>query len=149
MKNFVQPGDTLSFAASAIVAPAHSTGDTYTNLLAPQLGVTTPVNLVETGDPVVVGRIVGVANNDAFKTTDQIAINTRGVYNLSVTSLHHSLVVGETVFINATSALVSDDYTQVPFGCVLTAVAEGATAVVGVKLFGQTPGDANIANANS
>jgi len=149
MKNFVQPGDTLSFLASQIVAPAHSTGDTLTNLLGPQIGVTTPVNLVETGDPVVVGRICGVANQDAFKTTDSIAISTRGVYNLSVISTHHALVIGETVYINATTAVVSDDYTQVPFGCVLAAVAQGATATVAVKLFGQTPGDANLATANS
>jgi predicted RecA/RadA family phage recombinase len=150
MKNFVQAGDTLSFLASQIVAPTHSTGDTYTNLVAPQIGVTAPVNLVETGDPVVVGRVAGIANNDAFKSTDSIAISTRGVYNVSVVALHHAITVGQTLFINATSAVVSDDYTQVPFGVALAAVAQGgAASTIAVKLFGQTPGSSNLAETNS
>ena len=61
MKNFYQTGDNLTFLASQIVAPQHTLGDTYTNLVGPGEGATTPVNLVEDSDPVVIGRIVGVA----------------------------------------------------------------------------------------
>jgi len=146
MKNFVLTGDNLSFLASQIVNPAHVTGDTYTNLVGTGEGLTVPINLVETGDPVVIGRIVGVANNDALQSTDTVVVSTRGVYNLAVKCIHHAITVGETVYIDPVTAVVSDDSTAVPFGCALAAVAGGATTTINVKLFGQTPG---AAGANS
>jgi predicted RecA/RadA family phage recombinase len=140
MINFVQTGDNLSFLASQVTAPSHSLGDNYTNLVGPAVGVTTPVNLVESGDPVVVGRIVGIANNDVLKSTDTVVVSTRGVYAVSVSCIHHPITVGETVYINPTTAAVSDDSNQVPFGIALGTVASNATSTINVKLFGQTPG---------
>lgn len=140
MKNFVQTGDNLSFLASQLVAPSHASGDTYTNLVAPGFGLTPPINLVESGDPVVVGRIVGVANNDALQSSDTIVVSTRGVYALSVSSIHNGISVGETVYIDPVSASLSDDFNDVPFGCALGAVSGGATTTINVKLFGQTFG---------
>lgn len=141
MKNqvYVQ-GDNLTFLASQIVAPAHVTGDNYTNIVGPVVGATTPVNLVEVGDPCVVGRIVGVANNDALFLADSIVLSTRGVYSLSVVSNYaHGIHVGETLYIHPATAVVSDDASGIPFGCALSAVAGSATATINVKLFGQTP----------
>ena len=55
MKNFVMTGDNLSFLASDIVAPQHVAGDIYTNLVGPGSGLVTPINLVESGDPCIIG----------------------------------------------------------------------------------------------
>jgi predicted RecA/RadA family phage recombinase len=146
MKNFVMTGDNLTFVASSLVFPSHAAGDTYTNLVGAGAGLTTPINLVESGDPVVVGRIVGVANNDALTSADSIVVSTRGVYALAVQALYGAGIHdGETVYINPTTAVLSDDSTGVPFGCVATpaggiAVIHGSTTTVPVKLFGQTPG---------
>jgi predicted RecA/RadA family phage recombinase len=144
VKNFVQPGDNLSFLASQMVAPAHTLGDTYTNLVAPSLGISTPVNLVESGDPVVIERIVGVANNDALASTDTIVVSTRGVYALAVHCSTQTIRLGETVYIHPTTAVLSDDSTGVPFGVALGTVANGVTSTINVKLFGQTPGAAGF-----
>jgi predicted RecA/RadA family phage recombinase len=140
MKNFYTTGDNLTFLASQIVFPSHSLGDTYTNLVGPGVGVATPVNLVESGDPVVIGRIVGVSNMDAFLAADSIVISTRGVYLLSVTaSSAHGIHVGETIYIDPVTAALSDNAAGIPFGCALQPVAGGATTTIQVKLFGQTP----------
>lgn len=140
MKNFVMTGDNLSFLASQIVNPSHSSGDTYTNLIGVGEGVSTPINLVESGDPVVIGRVVGVANNDAINSTDTVVVSTRGVYAIAVQSIHNGVSIGETVYIDPVTAVVSDDFNDVPFGCALATVAGGATTTINVKLFGQTPG---------
>lgn len=140
MKNFVQTGDNLAFLASQIVFPSHSSGDTYTNLVGPAEGIATPINLVESGDPVVIERICGVANNDALQSTDTVIVSTRGVYNLAVKCNTQTIRVGETVYINASTAVLSDDSTGVPYGVALGVVANGVTTTIPVKLFGQTPG---------
>jgi predicted RecA/RadA family phage recombinase len=140
MKNFFTTGDNLTFTASQIVAPQHASGDTYTNLVGPGEGATTPINLVEDGDPVVIGRIVGVSNMDAVFATDSIVISTRGVYTLSVNATSaHGIHVGETVYIDPVQATLSDNAAGIPFGCALQPVAGGATTTIQVKLFGQTP----------
>ena len=141
MKNFVEPGDNLQITESLLTHPAHSSGDDYTNLVGPGLGISTPIDLVEAGDPVVAGRLVGVANNDALKNTDTVVVSTRGVYALSVKSIHNGIGVGETVYIDPSTAVLSDDYTGVPFGLALATVASGATTTINVKLFASgTPG---------
>jgi predicted RecA/RadA family phage recombinase len=141
MKNqILGAGDNLTFLASQIVAPSHSSGDTYTNLVGPGVGASTPVNLVEDGDPVVVGRIVGVSNSDALFSTDSIVVSTRGVYTLAVTAgSAHGIHVGETIYIDPVAATLSDNAAGIPFGCALQAVAGGATTTIQVKLFSQTP----------
>lgn len=141
MKNFYAVGDNLNFLASQIVAPQHAAGDTYTNLVGPGEGATTPVNLVEDGDPCVIGRIVGVANNDALFSTDTIVVSTKGVYSLPVTAFYGAGIhVGETVYIDPVAATLSDKNAGVPFGVALAPVNEGSTTTILVKLFAQTPG---------
>ncbi len=141
MKNFVQTGDNLPFLASQVIAPQHSLGDTYSTLVGAGVGATLPINLVETGDPVVIGRVVGVSNMDAILSTDTIVISTRGVYALAVKSIHNGLTLGETVYIDPVTAVISDDSNGVPFGCALGTVASSATTTINVKLFGQTFGN--------
>jgi predicted RecA/RadA family phage recombinase len=124
MKNFVQIGDNLTFVESELTHPSHSD------------------NLVNSGDPVVVGRVIGVANQDAAATTDNIVVSTRGVFNISVTAkAGFAIVKGESVHIDASTAVVSNDATDIPFGVCLDTVAQGTTKTIPVKLFGATPGD--------
>jgi predicted RecA/RadA family phage recombinase len=144
MKNFYETGDNLQFVASQIVCPQHASGDTYTNLVGPGEGATTPINLVEDGDPCVIGRIVGVSNMDAVFSTDLIVVSTRGVYTLSVTSAFpRGIHVGETIYIDALLATLSDNQNStnggIPFGVAIQSVAAGATSTIQVKLFSQTP----------
>jgi len=129
MKNSIQTGEVLTFAESVYVHPSHSDG------------------LVNGGDPVVVGRLVGVAYEDASATTDSINMQTQGVFDLSVSSIHNGLSVGETVYIDPSTAVLSDDLNDVPFGVALEAVAGGATDTINVLLFGATPGTAGGANS--
>jgi predicted RecA/RadA family phage recombinase len=140
VKNFTLTGDNLSFLASQVVAPQHASGDTYTNLVGPGVGATLPVNLVESGDPVVIERIVGVSNMDALFATDTIVISTRGVYALAVQCTVQTIRLGETIYIHPTTAVLSDNSAGVPFGVALGVVQNGATTVINVKLFGQTAG---------
>ena len=84
--------------------------------------------------------MAGVAASTALLATDLITVVFVGVFNIPVKSTHHALVAGESVFIDPSSAVVSDDLTGVPYGCVVDAVVQYATTTVRVKLFGQTPG---------
>lgn len=125
MKNFVQDGDRLTFPKSILVGPN---------------------NPILSGDPVVVGRLAGVAAADAVPATGGIAndlnvvVQVRGVFTLAVQSLHNNVTPGESVYIDPVTGVVSDDFTDVPFGVVLDQVNSGATTSVRVRLFGATPG---------
>lgn len=137
MKNFIQNGSKITFAASAVVTPNNNA---------------TPYNAATvgsgplSGEAGVIGRIAGVVVANAVNSTagpyndGNTVLETTGVYNLPVVSTHHIISPGSTVYIHATTGVVSDDYTQVPFGCVCDAVAQYATTTVRVKLFGATPG---------
>lgn len=124
MKNFVQDGDRVTFAASALVGPN---------------------NPILSGDPVVAGRLAGVAVADAAPTAGiyndaNVVVLLKGVVTLTVVSIHHAISIGSTVYIDPATGVVSDDLTDVPFGVVLDAVAQYGSTAVRVKLFGCTPG---------
>lgn len=125
MKNFVQDGNRITFAKTALVGPN---------------------NPILSGDPVCVGRLAGVAAADAVPIVGGIAndlnvvVQVVGVFTLAVVSIHHIISVGSTVYINPTTGVISDDLTQLPFGVVLDQVNQYATTSVRVKLFGITPG---------
>lgn len=121
MQNFVQPGDILTFTESDLVHPSHSD------------------NLVNSGDAVVVGRIVGVANTDGAATSSKVAVSVKGVYDLPVVSAGNGLSIGESVFIDPATAVLSEDSADVPFGTALEAVAGGASDTINIRLFGATP----------
>jgi|SRR3954470_4858674 predicted RecA/RadA family phage recombinase len=121
-QNFKQPGRTLTFPGTSIVCPAGN-------------------NKPTSGDPVKVGAaIVGVAEITAAATTDQVPINTVGVYNISVLAktngaVNSAVAPGDLLYISAT-AVVSKDTTGVLFGTAQTAVTSGATALCDVRLTG-------------
>lgn len=121
MKNYVQTGDNLTFLDSQLTKPSHTSG------------------FSAAGDPVRVGRITGVTTNDALASTDNVVVQTKGVFNLSVSPVH-GMVPGETVYIHSTTCVLSDDQTQTPFGVALGTVAGGATGLIPVKLLAATPG---------
>jgi len=130
MKNFVQNGSRITFAASAVVTPNNSA-----NPVSGGVSGDGPLS----GEPGVIGRIVGVVVSNAINTTagplddSNVVLETVGVFSLAVQSIHHAIAVGSTVYINATTGVVSDDYTQVPYGCVCDAVSQYATTTVRVK----------------
>lgn len=124
MINEIQRGINIGITESLLVHPSHTDG------------------LVDTSDPVVVGRLVGVANTSAVASTDKITITTEGVFALSVTSVHNGIGFGETVFIDPSTGVLSDDLSDVPYGVSVdeTTIVSGGTGVINVRLFGATPG---------
>lgn len=137
MKNYYQSGDRIQFPASSVV-----TANNNTNPFSGGVVGDGPLS----GEAAVIGRIVGVVVANAINGTagpqndSNVVVETRGVFTLAVQSIHHTIAVGSTVYIHATTGVVSDDLTQVPFGCVLDSVTQYQTATVRVKLFGATPG---------
>jgi predicted RecA/RadA family phage recombinase len=141
MKNLVQSYDNIvQLLASDLVFPTHTTGDNFTNIAGPQQGIAVPINLVEGGDPVLCGRLVGVADRDALRSTDLISVYVRGVFNLAVKSYHNGFNKGETVYIDPSTAELNDQAAGVPFGTAMQAVASNAVTTIQVRLFGATPG---------
>lgn len=122
MKTFVQESRYFNATESDLVHPSHSD------------------NLVDSGDPVVIGRLVGVASTSAAATTDLVAIDTEGVHDLSVTSTHNGISIGETVYIDPAAATLSDDSSDVPFGVAYEAISGNTPDTINVRLFGATPG---------
>lgn len=119
MKNFDSDGLNVTLALTSIVAPNSPP---------------------KSGDACVAGRLVGIANQDGV-VGGKLVITTRGVFNLAVKALHHTgITPGETVFIDPTTAVLSDDYTAVPFGVAIDPVVLAATTTIRVRLFGATPG---------
>ena len=121
MKNQVQDGRVLTFLESQLVFPTHSD------------------SRIDGGDPCLVGKLVGVAMNDTLAATDSVDVVTYGVFNLAVLAKHAGAVndavaVGDHLYIDAASAVISKDATAVPFGKALGAVNAGATATIPVML---------------
>jgi predicted RecA/RadA family phage recombinase len=127
MKNFVQNGDRITFAASALTGPN---------------------NPIKGSDPVVTtsGRICGVAVADAVPgaagpaNDSNVVVQLKGVFQLSVQSTHHAIGIGQTVYINGSTGVLSDDLTQIPYGAACDAVSQYATTSIRVRLFGSTFG---------
>lgn len=121
-QNFKQPGRTLTFPGTSIICPAGN-------------------NKPTSGDPVKVGAaIVGIAEVTASATTDQIPINTVGVYNILVTgktngAVNSPVAPGDLLYISA-AAIVNKDTTGQLFGTAQTAVTSGATQLCDVRLTG-------------
>jgi|GEM_PF-2219740 len=116
-------GDHLTFEESLLTHPDH-VADT----------------LVDKGDPVIIGDIVGVALNGAAATTDLIAVDTKAPWWLNVTAEDNAgnsaVVRGDSIYINKTTCILSKDPTpgtHLFFGKALGAVSAGSTAVCAVK----------------
>lgn len=99
---------------------------------------------VDKGDPVLVGEnIVGVAFNSAAANTDQIAIDTEGIWFLNVQAENDegfsNIAIGDELFINKSNGLLSkirNKNTHQRFGYALSAHAwsAGSTGIVAVKV---------------
>lgn len=90
------------------------------------------------GDPVLVGRIPGVAqtNERADGTT---SVDMDGVYTLSVTAAAAAINVGDRLYASAASPVViSNTNTGIPYGFALGAIGNGLTAAINVKLQGSS-----------
>ncbi len=98
---------------------------------------------VQKGDPIVSGNIVGVAFNTAAADTDQIAIDTEGIWALIVYGLddegNSDVAVGDIIYAarsDATLSKISSHTTNVPFGIALmtNTVGSGGADVIAVKV---------------
>jgi len=118
----------------------------HVTLYASEINHGNVLAVVTKGYPVIFGTIagnhgVGIALNTEVAGTDLIAIDTEGIWNVSVVAnddLGASLVTGgDPLYINTTTAVVSkirNNATQIPFGYALGQVTAAATAVIAVKV---------------
>lgn len=92
------------------------------------------------GHPCMVGDdIVGVAFTTCTADTDYVAIDTEGIFYLTVDATvgNQEVTVGDQLYINKATAVISNDdnkATNAHFGYALGGVAEGVTAVIAVKV---------------
>lgn len=114
--NFKYDGEVLGILESALTHPAR-TG-----------------NLVEAGDPVFVGSLVGVALDSAAADTDTVSVGTEGVWELSATAAtatgDSAIAIGDKLYYQdaeskALGTLTSD----------ATAPADGATVTIGSTVY--------------
>lgn len=94
-------------------------------------------SMVNKGDPVLCdagNNLIGVALKTAALNTDYIPVQRTGVWNLNVLpqngSGNSNVVVGDILYIAASTAVVSKINTGTIFGYALAALAGGATASV-------------------
>lgn len=89
------------------------------------------------GDPVLVGEMAGVA--EANENADGVTSVDLGpaVYSLPVTAAAAAINVGDRIYATKASPVVlSNTATGVPFGFALTAIGNGLTATINVKVVG-------------
>lgn len=97
---------------------------------------------VNNGDPVLMGEnVVGVAFSDASAATNIIAVDTEGIWALSVVATNQygnvAVARGDVLFINKTTAIISKNYDKnvsVRFGVALSTLGSGTTGIVAVKV---------------
>lgn len=108
-------GRKIALINSSLVGPSH--GD----------------SMVDKGDPVYCGNIVGVAMDSASATTDYIEVNTDAAYNLSVVPSDEAgtsdIAVGDIIYISSAGVL-SKKSSGKPFGLALATATGSASATV-------------------
>lgn len=117
-------GRHLTFSESQITHPSHTDG------------------FVDKGDPCLVGEnIVGVAFKSAAAATDLVAIDSEGIWQLSVVAEDETgniaVAVGDEIFINKTTCILSKNAnknTHQFFGYALYPITSGSTDVIAVKV---------------
>jgi len=116
-------GRHLTFEESVLTHPSHTDG------------------MVDYGDPILVGDIVGVSFSAAAAQTDLIAIDTEGAWWQSVVGLNDlgisAVARGDRIYINRTTCVlskISNPGTNVFFGLAMGTVGAGLTAVCAVKV---------------
>ena len=121
-QNFIQPGKIIDVLESDLshVDP----GD----------------GLVDSGQPVIVGSLVGVALISAKAATDIIPVQILGVFDLSVEAIDaaagNAVVFGDILYIDTDFTVNKDDTNGTQFGIALGAVTASATATIPVLING-------------
>lgn len=112
-----------------------------------------PVVLIDSGVPATYGVAVGVAFNSAAAVTDLIALDTEGIWNLTVYAEgddgNLAIEIGDRLYIRAGDlpgaadadgtgdaeiSRITDSDTQIPFGYALGSVVAGGSGVIAVKV---------------
>lgn len=114
----------------------------HLTFLANEINFGNVLAVVTKGYPVLVGEnIVGVPFKTEVNRTDQIAIDTEGIWNLSVVATDEdgsvAVVRGDELFIDKASCVLSKNRnknTHVHFGYALGVISSGNTAVIAVKV---------------
>ncbi len=90
--------------------------------------------LVDKGQPVAFWEGVGIALKSATSTSENIPIDTEGIWRVSVVA-EAAVTVGQSLFIN-TSGVVTDSPVngQAVFGYALQQISEAGTVVIAVKV---------------
>jgi hypothetical protein len=124
-----------------------------------------PVVLCDSGVPTTYGLAVGVAFNSAAAATDLIALDTEGIWNLTVYAEDddgdRAIEIGDRLYIrcgalagaadadgtgDAEISKISNTVVQIPFGYALGSVVAGGSGVIAVKVHFGDELMANIAN---
>ncbi|MDD5083136.1 MAG: DUF2190 family protein [Dehalococcoidales bacterium] len=94
--------------------------------------------LVRKGQPVAFWEGVGIALKTASSTSENIPIDTEGIWRVSVVAVGN-IAIGQSLFISA-AGVVTDDPTnaQAVFGYALQTIASGNTATIAVKVHWMT-----------
>jgi predicted RecA/RadA family phage recombinase len=90
--------------------------------------------LVDKGQPVAFFEGVGIALKSATSTSENVPIDTEGIWRVSVVATA-AVAVGQSLFIN-TSGVVTDspENGQAVFGYALQQIAEAGTFIIAVKV---------------
>ena len=90
--------------------------------------------LVDKGQPVAFWEGVGIALKSATSTSENVPIDTEGIWRVSVVA-EAAVYVGQSLFIN-TSGVVTDSPVdgQAVFGYALQQISEAGTYVIAVKV---------------
>lgn len=90
--------------------------------------------LVDKGQPVAFFEGVGIALKSASSTSENVPIDTEGIWRVSVVATA-AITVGQSLFIN-TSGVVTDSPVdgQAIFGYALQQIAGAGTSVIAVKV---------------
>lgn len=120
-------GRILTLIESTLLHPTHADG------------------FVDSGDPVSVGSVVGVALLSAAAANDGITVDTEGIFNLAVIAkngagTNDAVVIGDKIY-QAADGTLDKGKDGIPFGFAQGAVTAGSTTTIGVKLISHKAGE--------
>jgi hypothetical protein len=90
--------------------------------------------LVDKGQPVAFWEGVGIALKSATSTSENIPIDTEGIWRVSVVATG-AIAVGQSLFINTAGVVTNSPVeAQAVFGYALQQISEAGTEVIAVKV---------------
>ena len=137
-------GRHLQVFESEMIHPYHADGF---------VDIGDPVVLCDSGVPASYGFAVGIARDSAVAATDPIALDTEGIWNLTVYAEddngNRAIEIGDRLYIRAGTlpgaadgdgtgdaeiSKISEENTQIPFGYALGSMVAGGSGVIAVKV---------------